>query len=36
VVIAMALGISASFWTGVASYVVALGSFAIAARLRTG
>jgi len=31
VVIAMAVGISASFWTGVASYVVALASFAIAA-----
>jgi hypothetical protein len=35
-VIAMALGIAASFWSGVASYLVALGSFAIAARLRTG
>jgi len=34
VVIAMALGISASFWTGVASYVVAVGTFAIAARPR--
>jgi hypothetical protein len=31
VVIAMAVGISASFWTGVASYAVALASFAIAA-----
>jgi len=31
VVIAMAVGISASFWAGVASYVVALASFAIAA-----
>jgi hypothetical protein len=36
VVIAMALGISASFWTGVASYVIAVGSFAMAARLRAG
>jgi hypothetical protein len=35
VVIAMALGIATSFWTGVASYVVALGSFAIASRLRS-
>ena len=34
VAIAMALGISASFWAGVASYVIALGSFAMAARLR--
>ena len=34
VVIAMAAGISASFWTGVASYVIAVGSFAMAARLR--
>jgi len=36
VVIAMALGISASFWTGVASYVIAVGSFAMAARFRAG
>ena len=36
VVIAMAAGISASFWTGVASYVIAVGSFAMAARLRPG
>ena len=36
VVIAMAAGISASFWTGVASYVIAVGSFAMAARLRAG
>ena len=35
VVIAMAAGISASFWTGVASYVIAVGSFAMAARFRT-
>ena len=35
VAIAMALGISASFWAGVASYVIALGSFAMAARFRT-
>jgi hypothetical protein len=34
VVIAMAAGISASFWTGVAVYVVALASFALAARPR--
>lgn len=32
VVIAMAAGISASFWTGVAAYVVAVASFALAAR----
>ena len=31
-VIAMALGISASFWTGVASYAIAVGSFALTAR----
>jgi len=36
VAIAMALGISASFWTGVASYVIAVGSFAMAARFRAG
>ena len=34
VVIAMAAGISASFWTGVAAYVVAVASFALAARPR--
>ncbi len=32
VVIAMIFGISASFWTGVASYFVALAAFALAAR----
>jgi hypothetical protein len=32
IVIAMAVGISASFWTGVACYVLALASFAWAAR----
>lgn len=36
VVIAMAFGISASFWTGVASYVVALVAFAAAARRLPG
>lgn len=34
VVIAMAAGISMSFWAGVASYVVAVATFAIAARAR--
>jgi hypothetical protein len=34
VVIAMAAGISTSFWAGVASYVVAVATFAIAARAR--
>jgi len=32
VVIAMASGISSAFWTGVASYGVALAAFALAAR----
>jgi hypothetical protein len=32
VVIAMAAGISVSFWTGVASYAAALAMFALAAR----
>ena len=36
VAIAIAFGISASFWTGVASYLLATGAFAIAARQRTG
>ena len=36
VVIAMAFGISASFWAGVAGYVVALGAFLLAARPRAG
>jgi hypothetical protein len=35
VVLAMTYGISASFWTGVASYLVALGAFALAARQRS-
>jgi hypothetical protein len=34
VVIAMSYGISVSFWTGVASYLAALGAFALAARSR--
>lgn len=34
VVIAMAVGISASFWTGVAAYVVAVATFSLAARPR--
>jgi hypothetical protein len=36
VAIAMAAGISMSFWTGVASYLVALGAFAVAARRAAG
>jgi len=32
VVIAMAVGIAASFWTGVAAYVFAIGSFALAVK----
>ena len=32
VVIAMAVGIAASFWTGVASYALAIAAFAVAAR----
>jgi hypothetical protein len=36
VVIAMAFGISASYWTGFASYLVGLGAFALAARRATG
>jgi hypothetical protein len=34
VVIAMAYGISTSFWTGVASYLVAAAAFAFAASTR--
>ena len=34
VVIAMAWGISTSFWTGVASYAIAAAAFAVAARRR--
>ncbi len=36
VVIAMAFGISVSFWTGVASYLLGLGAFAFAAQRRAG
>jgi len=36
VVIAMAFGISASFWTGVASYLAGFAAFAAAARQRSG
>jgi hypothetical protein len=36
VVIAMAFGISVSFWSGVASYLLGLGAFAFAAQRRAG
>jgi hypothetical protein len=36
VVIAMAFGISVSFWSGVASYLLGLGAFGFAAQRRAG